>query len=158
MKTKRTLLSVLSAALMLFLLSGCGKNKELTEFRTSFEAFCSDVAGIDASINSIDAAADDAVPTLLTLLDELDVKFQELAALEVPKEFAYMEDLADEASENMTLAIENYHLAYEAEVYDASAANIASQYYERAYKRIQYMITFMHGEIPDDENVKIHEE
>ncbi len=158
MKTKSILLSVLSAVLTLFLLAGCGESKELAEFRTSFEAFCSDVAGIDASINSIDATADDAVPSLLALLDELDVKFQELAALEVPEEFAYMEDLADEASENMTLAIENYHLAYEAEIYDASAAGIASQYYERAYKRIQYMITFMHGEVPDDENVQIHEE
>ncbi len=155
MKTKRILLSVLSAVLTLFLLAGCGESKELAEFRTSFEAFCSDVAGIDASINSIDATADDAVPSLLALFDELDVKFQELAA---PEEFAYMEDLADEASENMTLAIENYHLAYEAEIYDASAAGIASQYYERAYKRIQYMITFMHGEVPDDENVQIHEE
>lgn len=158
MKTNIKLLSVLSAILMLILLGGCGESKELTEFRTSFDTFCSDVAGIDASINGIDAAADDAVQTLLALLDELDIKFRELAALDVPKEFAYMEELADEASENMTLAIENYHLAYESEVYDASAANIASQYYERAYKRIQYMITFMHGEIPDDENVQIHAE
>ena len=139
-------------------LCGCGESKELTAFRTDFDNFCTSVAEIDNSINNIDASAEDASAKLLTLLDELDVKFQELAALKVPKQFSYMEELADEASENMTLAVDNYHTAFEAEFYDNSAANIASQYYERAYKRVQYMITFMHGEIPYDENVQFLEE
>ena len=78
--------------------------------------------------------------------------------MKVPKQFSYIENLADEASENMTLAVENYHTAFESEFYDSNAADIASQYYERAYKRVQYMITFMHGEVPDDENVQLLEE
>lgn len=141
-----------------FLLAGCGESKELKEFRTGFDSFCTDVAEIDASINGIDATAEDSALTLLMLLDELDLKFQELAELPIPKEFSYLEELADEASENMTLAVENYHHAYEADPYDASSADIASQYYERAYKRVRYMITFLHGDVPDDENVQILEE
>lgn len=156
MKLKYRLLFVMIS--IFFLLAGCGESRELKEFRTGFDSFCSDVAEIDASINGIDAAAEDSALTLLMLLDELDLEFQELAELAIPKEFSYLEELADEASKNMTLAVENYHYAYEADPYDAASADIASQYYERAYKRVRYMITFLHGDVPDDENVQILEE
>lgn len=156
MKTKRT--SLLAALLAAVLLTGCGESKELKSFRESFDTFCTNVAELDASINGIDASAEDASSQLLMLLDELDVRFQELAALEIPKQFDYLENLADEASENMTLAVENYHTAFEADMYDADAAELAAGYYERAYKRVQYMITFLQGDVPDDENVQITEE
>ena len=153
MKRKNILL--LTTLLCISLLSGCAADKELSVFKTSFEEFCEDVAEIDSAINNIDADSEDAPAELLSYLDQLEVEFQELAALKIPEEFAYMENLADEASENMGLAVENYHAAFESEIYDEYAANIASQYYERAYKRVRYMITFMHGEVPDDENVSI---
>lgn len=153
MKTRTYLLAaiILSASF----LAGCGEDPELTMFRNSFEEFCTDVAEIDSSINNIDANAETAPTELLGHLDQLEVEFQELAALDVPEEFEYLTDLADEASENMSLAVENYHTAFESEIHDAYAADIASQYYERAYKRIQYMITFLHGEVPEDENVSV---
>lgn len=153
MKRKNTLL--LTTLLCVSLMSGCAADKELSVFKTSFEEFCEDVAEIDSAINNIDPDSDNAPTELLSYLDQLEVEFQELAALTIPEEFAYMENLADEASENMGHAVENYHTAFESEIYDEYAANIASQYYERAYKRVQYMITFMHGEVPDDENVSI---
>lgn len=156
LKTKRYLLLAISLAA--FLLAGCGESKELKTFRSDFETFCSNVAEIDASINNLDANAEDAPSQLLTLLDQLDAEFKGLAALKIPSQFSYMENLATEASENMTLAVENYHTAYEAENFDTSAASIAAQYYERAYKRVQYMITFMHGEVPEDENIQMIEE
>lgn len=153
MKTKRYLF--VSTILSVFLLTGCAEDKELTAFHASFENFCNNVAEIDSSINSIDANAETAPTELLTLLDQLEVEFQELASLDVPEEFEYLTDLADEASENMTLAVENYHTAFESDPHDTSAANIASQYYERAYKRVKYMVTFLHGDVPDDENVSV---
>ena len=153
MKRKNILL--LTALLCAFLLTGCAGDKELSVFKTSFEEFCTDVAEIDSAINNINPDSEDAPAELLSYLDQLEVEFQELAALTIPEEFAYMENLADEASENMGHAVENYHAAFESGIYDEYAANIASQYYERAYKRVQYMITFMHGEVPDDENVSI---
>ncbi len=149
---KYTILTVILSAL---LFAGCAKDDELTVFRDKFEEFCNNVSTIDTSINSIDADSEEAPGELLSLLDELETEFQELAALDVPEEFEYMESLADEASENMSLAVENYHTAFKSETHDSYAASIAAQYYERAYKRIQYMITFMHGEIPDDENVSV---
>lgn len=153
MKTKKYLL--VTAMLSAILMTGCGEDKELSTFRESFEEFCNDVAEIDSSINNIDPNTETAPTEVLTLLDQLEVEFQELAALDVPEEFAYLTDLADEASENMSLAVDNYHTAFESDPHDAYASNIASQYYERAYKRIQYMITFLHGEVPDDENVSV---
>ena len=154
MKIRKSLLAAIMLS-TLFFTTGCGEDPELTKFRNSFEEFCTDVAEIDSSINNIDANAETAPTELLALLDQLEVEFQELAALDVPEEFEYLTDLADEASENMSLAVENYHTAFESEIHDTYAADIASQYYERAYKRIQYMITFLHGEIPEDENVSV---
>lgn len=155
---KRKYFVLLATIVFMLFLSGCGESKELSEYRTAFDNFCTDVAELDVSINNIDASLEESAAQLLGFLDELNVEFQELAALDVPEEFSYMEHLADEASENMTLAVENYHLAFESEIYDADAANIAFQYYERAYKRIRYMITFMHGDVPEDENVQFLEE
>ena len=151
MKIKALLFSSLAAVLLL--LPGCGQDKELSTFQSEFDSFCTNVADIDASINAIDATREDAPAQLLTLLDSLQTEFETLADMKLPDEFSYMEGLADEAGENMALAVEQYHLAYEGETYDASAANIASQYYERAYKRVQYIITLLHGEIPEDVNV-----
>jgi len=153
LKRKSYLLA--ATLLSIFLFTGCSEDEELSAFRTSFDEFCTNVATIDSSINSIDASTESAPDELLALLDELELEFQKMADLEVPEEFAYLENLADEASENMSLAVENYHTAYKAESYDTYSADIASQYYERAYKRIRYMITFMQGEIPDDENVSV---
>lgn len=153
MKRKCSLLA--ASLLSVFLFTGCGEDKELVAFRDSFEKFCTDVAEIDASINNLDPNAETAPADLLVLLDQLEVEFQELAALDVPEEFEYLTNLADEASENMSLAVENYHTAYESDPHDTYASNIASQYYERAYKRIRYMVTFLHGDVPDDDNVSV---
>lgn len=136
---------------------GCGSDKELDEFKIAIDDFCNKVVEIDASMNGIDPTVETASQELLENLDLLNVTFQDLAGLKVPKEFSYIEDLADQASEYMGMAVEHYHMAYET-VYDAATADIASQYYERAYKRVRYIITFLNGEVPDDENVKLIEE
>lgn len=152
---KRKIYLLVTTILSIFLFTGCGEDEELSLFRTSFDEFCTNVATIDSSINNINANAESAPDELLALLDELKIEFQKMADLDVPEEFSYLESLADEASENMSLAVDNYHAAYKSESYDSYSADIASQYYERAYKRIRYMITFMHGEIPDDNNVSV---
>lgn len=156
MKSKKIILWM--AVFCMILLSGCGNTRELNNFKTAIDNFCSAIVEIDASINNIDPSSETAADELLNNLDALDLKFQELAALAVPDSFSYIEDLADQASENMTLAVEYYHEAYSGEDYDSSIASVASQYYERAYKRVQYIITFLHGDVPEDENVQLIEE
>ena len=48
--------------------------------------------------------------------------------------------------------------AYEGDTYDEAVAGAAREYYDRANIRIQYIITILHGEIPEGEGVTYTEE
>lgn len=69
-----------------------------------------------------------------------------------------MESLADEADENMKEAVALFHTAYEGEAFDAASEQAAREYYERTNVRLQYIITILHGEIPEGEGVTYTEE
>ena len=81
-----------------------------------------------------------------------------MAELEVPEQFSAVDDLADEASENMRQAVSYFHMAYEAEEFMPNYEEAAREYYERANLRIQYIIMLLHGEIPEGENITYTEE
>lgn len=155
---KRRVRILFAAVLILAMFTACGEDPELANFRRNIDDFCTKVSEIDTSINSIDAQSDNATSELLFYLDELDMEFQIFAALDFPEEFDYLEDLADESSQYMTEAVSNYHIAYSNDTYDQYAAEYARQYYSRAYKRIQIIITLLHGEEPDDPDLKIEYE
>ena len=106
----------------------------------------------------MDAQSDNATDELLGYLDQLDTAFQDFADLDFPEEFDYLESLADEASEYMTTAVESYHDAYSNGGYNELTADYARENYARAYKRIQIIITFLHGEQPEDVNLTTAEE
>lgn len=55
----------------------------------------------------------------------------------------------------MSTAVSSYHDAYSGEFYDESAAAYASENYSRAYKRVQIIITFLHGDIPEDVDLQM---
>ena len=63
--------------------------------------------------------------------------------------------LLRETYESMTEAVKNYHQAYGGDEYDESTAEYAKQNYSRAYKRIQIIISFLHGEEPTDPDLTI---
>lgn len=151
MKNKFRLL--LAVSLTVLLLTACGEDPELTRFRNSIEAFCTKVSQIDTSINNIDASADNAVSQLLSYLDELDTVFQTFAELDFPEEFDYLEELADKSGEYMSEAVSNYHRLYSNNEYDENTAEYAKENYSRAYKCIQIIITFLHGDTPDDSDL-----
>lgn len=155
---KRRVRVLFAAVLILLILTACGEDPELARFRRSIDEFCTKVSQIDNSINSIDAQSDNATSELLSYLDELDIAFQSFAALDFPEEFDYLEDLADESSEYMTVAVSSYHTAYGNDAFDQYAAEYARQNYSRAYKRVQIIITLLHGEEPDDADFKIEYE
>lgn len=137
------------------LLSGCGDSKELKEYKTQVNQFCDTIAAIDTSINNIDASAEDSVDILLGYLDELDVSFQEFSALKIPDEFDYLEELAVQSGEYMTEAVALYHEAFSNDSYNEYTASYAVENYNRAFKRVKYIITFLHGETPEDEAVTV---
>lgn len=147
---KNKALHIFAAFLAAMLLTACGEDPELTQFRKSMDDFCIKISQIDTSINSINAQSENAVSDLLAYLDELDLIFQAFATLDFPDKFDYLEDLAKESSTYMTEAVKSYHDAYSNNSYNEYIAEYARQNYSRAYKRVQIIISFLHGEEPVD--------
>lgn len=153
-------LALLAAGLiMTTCLSACGKNSEMTQFKQDIDSFCTDISNIDTSMNNIDATSASAKTQLLGYLDELDEEFIGFAGLDFPEEFDYLETLADESSEYMTEAVNYYHKAYEeTDKYNEEYATYATENYSRALKRVQIIITFLHGDEPTDADIQIQYE
>ena len=148
-------LSIVSIVLLcMLMLFGCGKSSGKEAFEADFMEFCDKVAEIDANIKAINPDDENAPAELLSSLDTLGELFTNMSSMKFPKEYDYLVTLAEESGQFMNLAVENYHAAFEAEVYDEESASLANEYYARAYKRLKYMITFMQGEIPDSDEIK----
>ena len=140
---------IISALLSLSLFTcGCGKDAELTKYEEEVTAFIDSVSDIKLRMEEIDINSDSAIVDTLICLDEMQEQFFLLSEMDVPKEFASIESLADEASEYMTEAVTIYHEVFEADEYDAA----------NAMKRLSYISTLLQGELPDDENIIITEE
>lgn len=142
---------------MLFL-AGCGEDEALNTYQEDMETFFEHMAEFHENMNAIDVSEEDYVTQLLSYLDALDAEVAWMAELEVPEQFAVVEDLADEASENMRQAVSYFHMAYEAEEFMPNYEEAAREYYKRANLRIQYIIMLLHGEIPEGEGITYTEE
>ena len=142
----------LSACLTAFsmLLSGCRGNTELDNYKVNMNQFFENIKIYDSSINALDPESETAVTDLLALLDSMDQSFRQMASLEVPDGFPGVEELADEASDYMTEAVSYYHQAFEAQPFDTVLADVARQNYDRANLRIQYILSILHGDIPEE--------
>ena len=152
-------LMILCAILLCGLcLSGCSEDEALTAYQEDMNTFFEHIANYNDGMNAIDASADDATQQLLSYLDQLEAEIAWMAELETPDQFSAADSLADEADENMRQAVELYHRAYEAEVFDEAAAQAAREYYDRANLRIQYIIMILHGDIPEGEGIIYTEE
>lgn len=150
---------ILGAAVVCgFLLTACGEDEALTAYQEDMNTFFENAAAYNDNMNSIDPNSEDAVSQLLAYLDGLQNEITWMAELEVPEQFSAAESLADEADENMKEAVSLFHSAYEGDTYDEALGQAALEYYERANIRIQYIITILHGEIPEGEGVTYTEE
>lgn len=147
-KIKKTIACTLGVLLMIS--AGCGQKDDLEAYKTNMNQFFENMKIFDSSINSIDPQSETAPSELLTLLDSMEKSFTQMASLEVPNGFPGVEQLADEASEYMTEAVSCYHQAFEGESYDAAMADVAKQNYDRANLRIQYILSILHGDIPEE--------
>lgn len=149
MNKKRKITTVVFMILLaMCMLTGCGskKKQELETYKTNMENFCKNISYLNDQINSIDTTSDTATKDLLGYLDTLNDQFSKMAALSVPTEFDGVDDLADQASENMTNAVTYYHQAYEGETFNQNYADAASEYYRRANVRLKYILMILHGE------------
>lgn len=147
---KKTLLITIVMQLTI-LLTACGKDPQVTQFKKDMDSFCSAISTIDMAMNNINETSGNARTELLGYLDELDRCFQEFSGLDFPEEFNYLESLADEASNYMTEAVSYYHKTYaDEDIYNEIYEEYATENYSRAWKRIQIIISFLHGEEPED--------
>ena len=153
--TKNIINILLVISVFVFCLCACGKgSSELETYKTSMQTFFTEVANCNDAMNSIDPNADDAPAQLLANIDKLNASFTAMAALEVPSDFKAAEGLADEAADYMNKAAISYHEAYDGE-FNADAEATAGEYYERAFVRVQYIVSILHGEIPEGDGVTV---
>lgn len=150
--------TILVTLLFAFLLTACGENEELTAYQEDMNTFFERAGEYNDKMNAIDPESDTAVIELLGYLDAFAEDIQWMAELEVPEQFSAVESLADEADENMKEAVALFHAAYDGESYDEGSEQAALEYYDRTNIRIQYIITILHGEIPEGEGVTYTEE
>ena len=149
---------ILTTLLFAFLLTACGENEELTAYQEDMNTFFERASEYNDKMNAIDRESDTAVIELLGYLDAFAEDIQWMAELEVPEQFSAVESLADEADENMKEAVALFHTAYDGETYDEGSEQAALEYYNRTNIRIKYIITILHGEIPEGEGVTYTEE
>lgn len=153
-KGKKTCL--LTAVLLVSaLLAGCGKNAELDKFYSEMDDFTAQVNISFDNLNSVDPESETGVEDMLAAMDDLAAQFTVLADIEVPRQFSAVEDLADEAGENMTEAARLYREAYADEEYNENVASAALEYYNRAVKRLNYISLILQGEMPTDDSITI---
>lgn len=153
-KEKKTYL--LTAVLLVSaLLAGCGKNAELDKFYSEMDDFTAQVNISFDNLNSVDPESETGVEDMLAAMDDLAAQFTVLADIEVPRQFSAVEDLADEAGENMTEAARLYREAYADEEYNENVASAALEYYNRAVKRLNYISLILQGEMPTDDSITI---
>lgn len=160
---KKRYKTVLAAFALAGCLCGCSKTTEeekaLATFSSSIADFTASIKEANEQINGLDTTQADSPAELLEILDRLDDEFSKLAALSVPEQYLGIEDLADEASLNMSEAVSYYHSAFESEVFNESDADVAYQYYKRAMTRVEYIgYILAGGEIPENDHVTIYEE
>lgn len=136
---------------------GCGKkledNSDLLKYKNEMTSFFDDLEEMDTEIQKINPESSDSVEKLLNAFDALENDFKKLANIEVPEDFPYNKTLADDAYSYMQQANEYMTQAFEDNDFKQNVFDAAMECYKRANKRVKYIITFLHGETPDDENI-----
>ena len=73
-----------AASFLVMMLTACGEDPALTQFRKNMDDFCTKISEIDTSINNIDAQSENSTAELLSYLDDLDLAFQSFATFDFP--------------------------------------------------------------------------
>ena len=147
----RKLVPLLLGAMCTITLISCGADPKITQFKKDMDDFCASVSQLNDEINQIDAESENAPSLALDYLDKLDILFGNFAELDFPETYDYLEPVADEASQYMKVAVENYHLAYADGLYDEEKAEYARENSARAFKRVQVIVDILQGNVSDAE-------
>lgn len=148
---------LLAAFLLALALTGCGKkDDDLEQYKSEMTEFTNTINDLVSKIENIDLESETRTQELLGYLDEMDAAFVAMGNLEVPEQFANIEELADDASANLSKSVSLYHQAFDnPEDYDPQLIDAALEYYGRAFKRLDYIGTILQGDLPEDESITI---
>lgn len=153
MKKALLILSVL--AISIFSLTGCNDDSELNKYQREVEDFYKEISARNDAINAINSDTQAASEELLDELDKVNVAFKEFADLGVPREYASVESLADEAATLMDEAVTQYHQAFAGETINDFDAAMAYEKYCRAIVRINYIGDIFQGKKLEGENISV---
>lgn len=157
MKKKFSIL--LAGVLLTASLTGCGgKTTPVSvdsEYKTQMETFFSAMATLDKEINALDPADDNSVSELFIYLEQLEAQYKYLSEIEVPEQFIATESLADEAYDYMVQANNYIKQSFLEDSYNQYTYEAGIECYNRANKRMQYIIDIIHGETPKDDNITV---
>jgi len=152
---KKVFLTVTLIALMLF--CGCGNTDKLNDYYDGMQSFCSNVQIITEEIDMVDTNKDSSAKQISDLLDRLLDQFKVMSELDVPKNFASNEELADDAYNYMTEAV-NLYKEWMANPDNEDTLRMAKENYERAMTRVNYISIVLQGGLPEGDNISVYEE
>lgn len=155
----KRLIFIFSIISVISFIGGCGKkDKQLENYYEKMNSFASEVLSIKESMDGLDLESTNFSTDMLTYLDAMELQFGVLAEIEVPKQFAGNETLADEAYSHMQEAVRLYHEFYEAEDSNRNLFDMAQEHYSRAMKRIEYISLILKGETPEGDGIEVFDE
>ncbi|MCQ2080078.1 MAG: hypothetical protein MJZ11_00375 [Lachnospiraceae bacterium] len=139
---------LLGSIILTLLLYGCAleSGPDKASYQENMAKFFNNITALDEAINELDTTSEGYADTLLVYLDQLKQTFSQMSELEVPDGFDGVKELAEDASKNMSDAVDKYHTAFESEEYRDDIINRAYVLYSKASTEIQYIIRILHGE------------
>lgn len=150
---------ILCITLMLTTLAGCKKpeadNEAVSEYAEQMENFFVGIKTLDEKINSLNPEDENSLAELFIYLEQLEEQFKYLSEIDAPDEFNATESLADEAYDYMIKANQYFAKTFEDNSYNENTYKAGLECYNRANKRVKYIISLLHGEIPTDEGVNV---
>lgn len=141
----------------LMLICGCGNTDKLDDYYNGMQSFCSNIQIITEEIEMVDIEKDSSAKQISDLLDRLLEQFKVMSELDVPKNFASNEDLADDAYNYMSEAV-NLYKEWLGNPDNEDTLRMAKENYERAMTRVNYISIVLQGGLPEGDNISVYEE
>lgn len=155
---KKKSISLLTTVFVL-LLCGCGNTDKLDVYFDGMTTFNGNVQIITETLELIDVEKESAATQVCEQLDKLVEQFRIMSELEVPKDFASCEELADDAYNYMQEADNLYkQWAEDPNNADLQLVDMAKQNYDRAMTRVNYISIILQGDIPSGDGITVTEE
>jgi len=148
---------LLSVILILLFCCGCGNTDKLNAYYDGMQSFTSNVQIITEELEMVDISKETSPKQISALLDRLLEQFKIMSELDVPKNFATNEELADDAYNYMNEAVGLFK-EFVTDMEDDDKLRMAKENYERAMTRVNYMSVVLQGQLPEGDNISVYEE